>query len=339
VTQTGQQTVGYPPVEPGAAARAVISQAQTLSSAISAAVAAPERRRDEARRTYGLLRAEVTRTQLDQLPLDKIKEGTQGRLRLTAIEHAGYRTVGAVLRLGEYGLQSLHGVGPQTAVQVVAAARALQASLEEQIRVRFDPDARTAAQTTLLAGLYAFERAKANVPPQAPDYSRLQADLEVLAGTARPTGSRLRMLVTGSTRKRDARDAASRLAALLQAGPAQDAARRLLDGRTVIPSADRLWNDYLQRSVAYNGLLIEVADLAPDAASIQGFLPQEIAERIHAYPLDLSLVTASLRGYQAFGAKFALVQERVIIGDEMGLGKTLQALAAMAHLAADGATH
>ena len=29
----------------------------------------------------------------------------------------------------------------------------------------------------------------------------------------------------------------------------------------------------------------------------------------------------------------------MIIGDEMGLGKTLQALAAMAHLAADGETH
>jgi SNF2 family DNA or RNA helicase len=337
--QTGQPTVGYPPVEPGAAARAVISQAQTLSSAIGAAAAAPQVRCDEARRAYGLLRAEVTRTQLDQLPLDKIKEGTQGRLRLTAVEQAGYRTVGAVLRLGEYGLQSLRGVGPETARHVIAAARALQASLEEQIRVRFDPDARTHAQTMLLSGLYAFEHAKAKVPPQAPDYSRLQADLDVLADTARPTGSRLRMFFAGSARKRDARDAASRLAALLQAGPTQDATRRLLDGRTVVPSADWLWNDYLQRPVTYNGLLIEVADLAPDEASVQGFLPREIAERIHAYPLDQSLVTASLRGYQAFGAKFALVQERVIIGDEMGLGKTLQALAAMAHLAADGATH
>ena len=76
-----------------------------------------------------------------------------------------------------------------------------------------------------------------------------------------------------------------------------------------------------------------MADLAPDEESVQGFLPQEIAKQIRAYPLDLSLVTASLRGYQAFGAKFALVQERVIIGDEMGLGKTVQALAAMAHLA------
>ena len=50
-------------------------------------------------------------------------------------------------------------------------------------------------------------------------------------------------------------------------------------------------------------------------------------------------MTASLRGYQAFGAKFALVQERVIIGDEMGLGKTIEALAAMCHLAANGARH
>jgi len=33
------------------------------------------------------------------------------------------------------------------------------------------------------------------------------------------------------------------------------------------------------------------------------------------------------------------MQQRVIIGDEMGLGKTLQALAAMCHLAADGARH
>ena len=110
---------------------------------------------------------------LDELPLDRIKDMTQGRLRLTAIEQAGYRTVGAVLRLGEYGLQSLHGVGPQTALQVVAAARALQASLEQQTRVRIDPDARTAAQTRLLAELYDYERAKANVPPQAPDYSQL----------------------------------------------------------------------------------------------------------------------------------------------------------------------
>ena len=103
--------------------------------------------------------------------------------------------------------------------------------------------------------------------------------------------------------------------------------------------AARLWSDYLARPVTYNGLLIEVGGLDPDKEAGQGFLPAEIAEQVRVFPLDQSRLKTSLRGYQAFGAKFALVQERVILGDEMGLGKTMQSLAAMCHLAAKGATH
>src|SRR5690606_26982775 len=55
--------------------------------------------------------------------------------------------------------------------------------------------------------------------------------------------------------------------------------------------------------------------------------------------LDDTYRRVSLRGYQAFGARFALVQRRVMLGDEMGLGKTIQAIAAMAHLRALGHTH
>jgi SNF2 family DNA or RNA helicase len=50
-------------------------------------------------------------------------------------------------------------------------------------------------------------------------------------------------------------------------------------------------------------------------------------------------LSASLRGYQSFGARFALVQRKVIIGDEMGLGKTVEALAVLAHLRAKGSHH
>ena len=52
------------------------------------------------------------------------------------------------------------------------------------------------------------------------------------------------------------------------------------------------------------------------------------------YAQDLDTLLRALRGYQAFGARYALVQRRTILGDEMGLGKTIQAIAAMAHLAA-----
>ena len=44
----------------------------------------------------------------------------------------------------------------------------------------------------------------------------------------------------------------------------------------------------------------------------------------------------SLRGWQDFGAKYAIVQKKVLIGDEMGLGKTIEAIAVMAHLSHEG---
>jgi hypothetical protein len=340
VIETGQPGVEHPAIEPGSAARAVLSQSRGLRAAIDGTFAAPEARRQSAREAYESLRRYVVRAELAKMPLERIKEVTQGRLRLAAIEQAGFRTVGAVMAAGPHRLQTIQGVGPQTASQVVAAARQLQAAMEQETRVRIDPDARTAPQAELLAQLSAYEIAKSLIPPRGPDLRPLAADLDSLLSVAAPASSKFRMFFTGSRKKQDARDGLGRLAALVQSPFAVTAAQRLLAARSAArPDADRLWADYLARPVIYNGLLIEVAGLAPGAEASQGYLPAEIAQRVRDHPLDLSLVTASLRGYQAFGAKFALVQQRVIIGDEMGLGKTIQALAAMCHLASDGAQH
>ena len=113
----------------------------------------------------------------------------------------------------------------------------------------------------------------------------------------------------------------------------------LADLAAQTPDAAALWRDYEERAVFYNGLLIEVGELAPDIEAGQGFIPADIARRVHNHPLDLSLMRASLRGYQAFGAKFALCQQRAMLGDEMGLGKSVEALAAMCHLRVEGRRH
>lgn len=46
-----------------------------------------------------------------------------------------------------------------------------------------------------------------------------------------------------------------------------------------------------------------------------------------------------LRRYQEWGVKYALHQERILLGDEMGLGKTVQAIATMVSLRNTGGTH
>ncbi len=62
-------------------------------------------------------------------------------------------------------------------------------------------------------------------------------------------------------------------------------------------------------------------------------------EAVRDQALSGEHLTVSLRGYQSFAARFALVQRKVIIGDEMGLGKTVEAIAVLAHLRSRGETH
>ena len=44
--------------------------------------------------------------------------------------------------------------------------------------------------------------------------------------------------------------------------------------------------------------------------AVHGHIPSDIADRIDTHELDTSLLDVSLRGYQAFGARFALAQGR-----------------------------
>jgi SNF2 family DNA or RNA helicase len=227
---------------------------------------------------------------------------------------------------------------------VLAAAAQMRESVCGATRVRIDPDARTAEQTVLIAALRRYERARSAL--KGPDLSPLASEIGRRLDPAARGASRGAMLCTLSGRKRrEARDALTELGAILSSKPVTTARKRLSRAEAELEKAGkeqrvtRLWNDYLARPVTYNGLLIDVAQLDPAREASQGFLPADIVEQVRVLPLDQSLLKTPLRGYQSFGAKFALVQERVILGDEMGLGKTMQSLAAMCHLAAKGATH
>jgi SNF2 family DNA or RNA helicase len=335
-----QSAVVQGPALDHSAARSAARAGSSFRADIALAQAARAQRLASARLAYEALRRDVVGRHMATMPLSRIKETTQGRLRLGAIEKAGFRTVGAVAAAGPYRLRSIPGVGPQTAAHVIAAAHQLQTMMEQETRIRFDPDGRTEPQTVLLGELREYEVAKNQLPASDAGARRITDELDaVLKGAARAS-SRLRMFFSGPGKKQASRDDLDRLRALM-ASPDAGSLQRRLDEILRQPRLDsaRLWEDYQARAVAYNGLLIEISGLATDKEASQGFLPNELARRVHEHPLDLSLMKVSLRGYQAFGAKFALAQQRAIIGDEMGLGKTVQALAAACHLYSQDQRH
>jgi superfamily II DNA or RNA helicase len=332
------------PLGPGKAARGVVSDGRALRDAIEAVLAAPADAREVARQAYEAVRDRIVGDALDAMPVDRLRDLIQKKVTFSPLIDTGLVTVGQVLAAGAGEIGRIPGVRRRSARRIMAAAAQMRESVQASTRVRIDPDARSPEQTALVAALRRYERARSAL--KGPDLSPLSSEIGRRLDPAARGASRWRMLFTFSGRKKaEAHDALTDLDTILSAKPATTARKRLAKAEAELEKAGkdqrvtRLWSDYLARPVTYNGLLIEVAELDPAREASQGFLPADIAEQVRVFPLDQSLLKTPLRGYQAFGAKFALVQERVILGDEMGLGKTMQSLAAMCHLSAKGATH
>ncbi|GAB2329267.1 DEAD/DEAH box helicase [Streptomyces variabilis] len=262
--------------------------------------------------------------ELDTIPVARLQDVTEGRLRLGNVEGSGLRTVGSVLEAGPYRLRQIPGVGQRTADQMLAAARRLSEAVHETVTVHLDVDRPEPGTTALVMALQVLVEA-------GPD-------------ARRAARRRTRQDASGRQEKRArALAAVDEIRSLVQeadqAGLPELLAQTSVDLLRGSSSDVAAWVDFELRSAEYYSLLAEIAGRPPDTAAAEGFLPDEIAERVRTQHLDDTHRRVSLRGYQAFGARFALAQRKVILGDEMGLGKTIQAIAVLAHLAAEGQSH
>ncbi|GHH81301.1 helicase SNF2 [Streptomyces sulfonofaciens] len=330
----------------GRQVRELCARAERLHEAARALLADHARAREAVRGAVRPLRDELVDRELAAIPVARLKDATGGRLRLAALEEAGFDSVGRVHAAGRCELRQVPGVGAQTADQALAAARQIARAVGETVAVRIDVDHPRPRTTALVTALHKLVGAGPQLSRAVGAAQRLDTALAALLPAAQPAASRLRMLLAGRGKRAGALAAVADLRALTER-----TAERGLPLLLAQVGADLLrepaseveaWVDFELRSAEYYSLLAET-DEAPgdggDLAAAQGFLPLEVAERVRAQALDDTHCRVSLRGYQAFGARFALVQRRVILGDEMGLGKTVQAIAALAHLAAGGHRH
>lgn len=317
-----------------------VARGARLWEAAQGVVGDHERAVDGVRGALKPLHDAAVERELDAIPVARLQDVTEGRLRLGNVEKHGLRSVGGVLQAGPYRLRQIPGVGQRTVDQMLAAARRLAEAVHETVAVHLDVDRPEPRTTALVTALHVLVEAGPDARRAVDRATELSHRLGPLLSDARPATTPLRMLLAGRERKARASAAVTEIRSLLdeaeRAGLPElfaQASVDLLRG----PSTDiAAWVDFELRSSEYYSLLAEVSGHRPDAAAAEGFLPDEIAERIRTQDLDDTHRRVSLRGYQAFGARFALVQRKVVLGDEMGLGKTIQAIAVLAHLAARG---
>ncbi len=340
MTDTGARTAR--PAPTGRAARELLAEAEALLGRARAVREDHTRAVDAVRAVLDPLLASLAGRELAAIPVARLKDVTEGRLRLGALEQAGFTTVGQVHGTARYELRLIPGVGAHTADQALAAAGQIADAVRETVSVRIDMDAPDDTTTALVIALHRLVEAGPDARRAVEAAGRLAERLDPLVTAAAPAGSRLRMLFTGREARTRALDAVAALGAALT--EAAEHELPMLFGQVSVDllrapeSAPGAWVDFELRSAEYYSLLAELSGSGPDRDAAEGFLPAGIADRVRAFRLDDSRLRVSLRGYQSW-ARFALAQKRVVIGDEMGLGKTVQAIAALAHLAARGESH
>ncbi|WP_187282887.1 DEAD/DEAH box helicase [Streptomyces sp. MS191] len=327
----------------GRGERDVVARGARLDEAARALVDDHGRAVQAVRTALKPLHDEAVRQELDAIPVARLQDVTEGRLRLGSVEGSGLRTVGQVLDAGPYRLRQIPGVGRRTVDQILAAARRLSEAAYETVAVHIDVDRPEPRTTALVIALHVLVEAGPDARRAVDAAGGLAVRLGPLLADAGPAAGRVRMLLAGRDGRARALAAVGELRTVVE-----EADHAGIPGLLAQASVDLLrgsagdvaaWVDFELRSAEYYSLLAEISGEVPDPAAAEGFLPEEVAERVRGQHLDDTHRRVSLRGYQAFGARFALAQRKVILGDEMGLGKTIQAIAALTHLAAEGQSH
>ncbi|AEG83978.1 DEAD/DEAH box helicase [Corynebacterium ulcerans] len=276
------------------------------------------------------------------LPLDALKEVTNERLRFTGLESVGVFSVLDVLSTPETTLTQVSGIGAATAKRIKGAAQTLHSEAMAAPLTNLG-DTRTPELVQLLQILARFEQADNLSEEQRNRRDRLIGyfrgtphDIALIgapflvARATNPTG----LIDPSSPQISTNADYEQFIEDISWA----NAAPQTFATPPVTDPGEAVWEDYQTRPAHYQTLWSALRQVESNESG-QFALPEETIAKIRALRLDQSLLTELyLRGYQSFGAKFALVQKKVILGDEMGLGKTVQAIAAAAHIVAQADT-
>lgn len=296
---------------------------------IARVIASEEQYRAAASDAAEKVRRADVRRMLQEMPVDALCTATRERLRVGVLSQAGIRTVQEVLDW-DAALTELPGIGGTSAWRILGAAHTLWQTTYDEMPVRIDISNRSPETTTLLRRLAEWDSCRQTRGASA-DLERA-AELAPLRTTITGGTSHLLVIPTRELTAGELRESihiVKRRAELLDSS--------LSSGGPTLGGDP--WDDFLSRPADYYAMLAELGFITEDENAAHGDLPEEIIKAVRDQTLSGEHMTASLRGYQSFAARFALVQRKVIIGDEMGLGKTVEAIAVLAHLRSRGESH
>ena len=289
-------------------------------------------------RAYDNLRRKAVGVVLDGIDIDQINRDKLG-IRVAALRDAGYKTIGQLVGVSRYRLVAIKGIGEEGAEKIARQVQQLADHALHLARVQLSPKDKGHDATTVVGVVFSLINTR-SVTNRATEMYQGHDALMANLKAAQKTRSTVRWWLTSQVKKMAHLDALGTLEGMVDQGFVREAQSLSLEYKAAHARRDTraAWAAFEANAAPFYALIEQLIGSTVGEKTFVG-LPEELVRAIEAFPLDTSLMVATLRGYQVFGTKYLLHQRRTLLGDEMGLGKTMQAIAAMAHLAAQGKRH
>ena len=276
---------------------------------------------------------------LKEIPIEEINRDKHG-FRIKALRDHGYRTIADIATASVYSIASVYGISEDTAYSIKHVVNDIVSKARQGAKIRLSTDNMTKEATKLVSDISKFTK----IQPIVNDCRKLLDDYEqsiiyYSEDLSAITGS-FKWLFASKAKKQRAVNAYNMLIALQD----NDFGRKSKEYFTKLADIERSnsstsWMDFVDHSVQFFNVLEDInPGILGNDDSMYG-LPEDLAREIQEECFFPDGLLCDLRRYQEWGVKYALHQEKVLLGDEMGLGKTVQAIAAMVSLRNTGATH
>ena len=275
---------------------------------------------------------------LAQLDVEKLRDATEETVRVETLRKYGHNNIASIYHSSAQQLERIPGITGESAREIKAIVDAMYTAIQQTISYGVDIKDLSPEDIDVITNLQALDTIRSSTRGATAKMKPLAETLNIALAKTTPLNSRVRWLFTNSDNKQKALNALSTIATVI-GDPITvtliETARQSL-GALEKPQTITPVNDFEKRASDFYALLEDVTETKTSTLANRHFT-QELLDKIESQDLDTSKISATLRRYQTFGGKFALTQNRVIIGDEMGLGKTLQAISALSHRKANGA--
>ncbi|WP_051212927.1 DEAD/DEAH box helicase [Butyrivibrio fibrisolvens] len=279
------------------------------------------------------LRIKFATKNLSSIPVSELS-GAKAGIRVAALEKAGYHDLSQLAGRSEASLSMINGIGEAQAKAIRQTIDLFTKRMAETTSVRIDADSKDPENWNLVFELYKYMR-KAPVYKDVADInSRYHQHIAKALSDIKIRNS-LRW-VFSSAKAKESTVSGYETLIVIDNDNYQVRSNNLINQYETfrLISLQDAKREFLSNSAPFYALLDSLNVSSAPISSVYKDIPSSLAEEIERQELDTSLLNATLRQYQIFGAKYALHQENVLLGDEMGLGKTIMAIASMASVAA-----